>query len=491
MKFLSREQYSNYILKQGLKCSNESYFLHYSISEEYNIIECVSKFTHNFLILYINDACNIMFDEYFYYNITNQNCWDICSEIFEGKGSRIQVSKNKHLDGGAYIVFIRSKYNNKYSESVNIRKFQVKYMISKLSNLQHIGCDYVDGWAIPKLGNYIVEQPYKFRVIEKGKVLFDDYEVISPLPGIGDYMMFFSIFCEYFKNENPEKLFIATYENRKNENQILDVFFPEIRRMYFDNENLFNYYMRFTNTKKLKSLFFTLINGLNHKKTDKGFHITDLFLGDFGLDRSFDKHKYNDIFIQRILGGLDRTEKCYIDELLGEKRYVGLQFFTGTYDSDYDIWMTDPSRNWAEEHIKEFVDLCNKNGISIVMYGKSPYNNFECKVIEGLSTIGFIYSISKLSMTVGIDSSVGHIASMYDVPNITIWGRQTPYDLDGLPCSFRTLSRNVSIYSERKNVNYISPEYLFDKMIALKKNEIELDKGVIAYDDYKTVYKVE
>lgn len=491
MRFLTREQYSNYILKQGMKYLNECYFFLYSKSEEYDIVECLSKYTHNFLILYLNDVCKIKIERFFCYFVNKQNCQDICREIFNEHEPQASVREDKQLEEGNYIVFIRSKYKDIYSQSVNIRKFQVKYMIGKLNNLHHIGCDYVNGWAIPKLGDYIVEQPYTFRIIDERRLLPDNSVIISPLPGIGDYMMFFSIYCEYFGKEYSEKKYIATFENRKNENQILDVIFPEIPRLYFDNENIFNYYMKFTNTKKLKSLFFTFINGMDGKKVDEGFHITDLFLENLGLDKTFDKHKYSDVFIQRIWEGIDRTEKDYIDEMLDEKKYVGLQFFTGTYDPDYDVWITDSTRNWSEEHIKEFVDFCNKNGINIVMYGRSPYDDFECKVIEGLSTIGYIYSISKLSMTVGIDSSLGHIASIYDIPNITIWGKQTPFELDGLPCSFRTLSKNVSIYSERKNVNNITPEYLLDKMLALLKNEIELDEGVIAYDDYKTLYVVE
>ena len=97
----------------------------------------------------------------------------------------------------------------------------------------------------------------------------------------------------------------------------------------------------------------------------------------------------------------------------------------------------------------------------------SPYNQVKDKRLRKLSLSGYAYAISKLKMVVGIDSSAGHIAAFYNIPSITLWGGQTPFEAWEAKISFRPLRNNTSIYSSNKDINLISPKTVFKNMKAV------------------------
>lgn len=84
-------------------------------------------------------------------------------------------------------------------------------------------------------------------------------------------------------------------------------------------------------------------------------------------------------------------------------------------------------------------------------------------------------------MLIGIDSSGGHIASFYNIPSITIWGKQTPecFPETLKKVSFRPLKKNISIWSERKCTDVIDANIIFEKAMEILNGNIKFSDDMI------------
>lgn len=493
MKFLSREQYQNVILKEGMKYNSEVYVISYVLKDEKHIIEYLSQYIHNFIILTTSNIKNITLKNFRIYNVDRENCDIMFDSIFNNEELNTNYVGENIVGVGYYIVFVRSKNKNSYVQSANIRKFQFKYLISKLDGFYLDNYIYYNGWGIPRLCEYSKRTPYQYKIIYNGIATLDNNIVVAPLPGIGDYIMFFSMLYEFFQKKRGEgkTVYVVTYQDRTTEIELLNCLFPDVSILMFDNEYSYNYCMAKIDTKNLLSMLFIHIYDSRHKIIQEGQHITQTFYSRLELKTDFQPYKYSKIFKLRILDSINLKEKLYVDNCIANKGYVGIQFFTGIYDNTYDIWTADYTRVWKEEYVRQFVELCNRMNIKLLILGANPYKNLKCKKLGRLSTIGYIYAVSKLKMTVGIDSSAGHIAALYEIPNITIWGRQTPLNLIGNACSFRALKKNISIYSKTGKINNIFPKYVYDILNAVVTGEIETEDKILSYYDFDGIYTTE
>ena len=176
---------------------------------------------------------------------------------------------------------------------------------------------------------------------------------------------------------------------------------------------------------------------------------------------------------------------------------MALQYFTGSYDDVNDIWVTNTYRNWDQENIKKFVELCNQSNIEVIIFSGQPYYNINIKKIRTDSILSYIYALSKIKVLVGIDSSGGHIASFYNIPSITIWGKQTHmfYQItdtsisekkaSDFRISFRPIRRNVSIYSRKRSTNMVLADKVFSWLVYILEEKVEFEETNIKYDDNK------
>ena len=493
MHYLSKEQHRNLILKEGLKYDWDVYIVSYSLEDELCVIKSLSRYTHNFITLTTNNYHNILFHNCKKYNINKYNCNLIFNNIFNNEKSDPTNIKVDEKHNTSYLIFMRTRNNHNYDMTANARKFQFKYMVTNLRDF--FLCDYIyyNGWGILHFSDQQHSKPCRYRIVYNDIVMSNDSIVVSPLPGLGDYMMFFSMLYEFFQNKLKEgkKVYIVTYQDRPSEIELLSCLFPDINILLFDNEYVFDYCMSKTDTEGLLSMLFIHINNSRIKAMQTGCHVTQNYASMLELDKSFNPYKNSDIFKERILKFISKEEKLYIDNTVSYKKYIGIQFFTGIYDDKYDVWITDSARVWKEKNVIDFIELCSKADINLLTVGYYPYEKLMCNRLEKLSTVAYIYAISKLNMVVGIDSSAGHIAALYGIPNITIWGRQTPFELVGNKCSFRTLTKNISIYAKTGCIDDISPQYLYDTVKAVLDRKIKVEDKILSYFDTNKIYRIE
>lgn len=271
--------------------------------------------------------------------------------------------------------------------------------------------------------------------------------------------------------------------------------------MFFDNEAMYNYCLSYENKELLSILSLHIQERRKGKYNSTGCHISDAVkpILDIGLD--FHVYAHNDILISRINNSIDLEEKKYIDDFFADSDYIGFQFFTGTYDEVEEKWITDRGRNWDNENVSEFVKICNENGINLLTFSSHPYADIQTERLKNVSVLGFVYAISKLKLLVGIDGSGGHIAAFYNVPSITIWGKQTPeyfYNigikqekLQHNKISYRPLRKNISIWSNERCIENVNFKVVFDKMVGVLNGDINISEDVLGYYDQSNCIKVE
>jgi ADP-heptose:LPS heptosyltransferase len=110
-----------------------------------------------------------------------------------------------------------------------------------------------------------------------------------------------------------------------------------------------------------------------------------------------------------------------------------------------------------------------------------------------MSVYSYVYAISKLKFVVSIDSSSGHIASFYNIPSLTLWGKTTPVKYtDNLIIGFRPLRNNFSIVSKSEKIENITGEFVYETLKKLLENNFNNPDKIITYqdslDDYNIVY---
>ncbi len=162
----------------------------------------------------------------------------------------------------------------------------------------------------------------------------------------------------------------------------------------------------------------------------------------------------------------------------GYRYVIGVQFKT---DHD-DICFC--KRSWSNERIREFISLCNENGIGCV--NLSPCNGIEWhnNLDYGHLPVNQLFGIvQRLDLIVAIDSFCGHIAAAMRIPNITIWGKPLKDK------SQRPTCMNYSIVSKDGNIDSLQADYVFEQMMKILSVKITVSskiRPVNAVDDYYT-----
>jgi hypothetical protein len=159
-------------------------------------------------------------------------------------------------------------------------------------------------------------------------------------------------------------------------------------------------------------------------------------------------------------------------------KLVGFQFWT----------YSDSRRSWTQELARKFVEICKLNHIQLVNLTPHPFGEIEglCD-LGSLKIIELFALIKSLDAVVSIDSCCGHIAAAVGIPNITIWGLNSPYFFitNGLPLpkSFRTVQLNYSIYHTSNKSENIDPYIVYLRLKGILTGEIKLKPGRITAKD--------
>lgn len=293
--------------------------------------------------------------------------------------------------------------------------------------------------------------------------------VVMPFLGLGDFFMQFSCIYE-FARTRPNHVYLA--EVRRNGDKRLLYYSDVVKYLSFSCGNQFLDFEKIASNIKTISLF-----EIFYRLTRKGAifnsrkcHVTDVIKYVLELQPQFDPYKYADLLAERLNAALPIRERRYIESVVGNHESIGFQYFSGEYYNEEKAWGTLLCKNWSVENAEEFVRACNHAGIKIIILNPCPKLKAPVVALNGLSLPGYAYAISKLKMLVGIDSSAGHIAAFYNIPSITIWGGQTPFEVWEAKVSFRPMRKNFSLYSLSLDANKVSP----DKVIKSIKQLNEL-----------------
>jgi len=185
----------------------------------------------------------------------------------------------------------------------------------------------------------------------------------------------------------------------------------------------------------------------------------------------YDKHHY----IEMIAKCLEVTIKAnYFDHydtwaLKRRKGYFAAQAYEIHRTSQQKViaiqFHSDSSEEkcWSASHAQQFIAMCHHSGYSIVSLDIFRFYDNVARVPN--EPLLQVYNImSEIDLFVGIDSCCGHIAASLNIPNITLWGRNSPTQqyIDANRSNaigFRTLRKNISICASQ--INDISPMLVY------------------------------
>lgn len=115
--------------------------------------------------------------------------------------------------------------------------------------------------------------------------------------------------------------------------------------------------------------------------------------------------------------------------------------------------------------------MCHDNGFYVVSFDEcKDYLHAQSK--SRLKIPEIIGVMNDIDLFVGIDSCCGHIAAMMGIPNVTIWGMNSPlkqyYKADSYnEISFRCLRNNFSICQTENDISKIKTETVFSITLSI------------------------
>ncbi|MBU8772089.1 glycosyltransferase family 9 protein [Cytobacillus oceanisediminis] len=223
-------------------------------------------------------------------------------------------------------------------------------------------------------------------------------------------------------------------------------------------------------------------NYSNKNNNDQAYHYIDLYGHALGMGVTTSTLNG----IPEDLPSITQDIKDWLEDKRKENiKLIGIQFQT-----------QNKKRSWNMDYIEEFISLCKENNYQLInlapLQGSLPKEVLDVSNLE----VSQLFSvIGKLSVFVGIDSCCGHIAGVMKIPNLTIWGENSPGSvyINDIPrrISFRTLSMNYSLESTTRDINRITPEIVFKRMEDIIYNRIILKKSLITVDETIKGYGVE
>lgn len=492
---IDRDLYQKRMVKKNLNHRMEIYMIVIDKKDELGIINCLIKYTTNFLILQTDSDKKITLNLYekYYCNLSNVN--DVLENIFHDCPMEFDTEPNENKDyKNEYIVFIKEKNlsENTLSFSVfSVRSLHFNILIKSLKNFHLYDFYFYNTHAVIKLTDSTrCINPYT-TIIDNHQIIAEQKIILSPFSGIGDFFMTSSLIYEFIKiNESKSiSVYFAIVENDDKVITQLDCYFPNNKKLSFNNVEAAKYCLSsFINRDVIGMLELFDNDVRNGRFNHKGIHFADFTRRVLGMNENFNIYQYSNILKDNIEKYVGEEEKKYIDQLFENKNYVGVQFFRGVYDQQNDVWSTELPRNWSEGNVTRFLEICKDKKLDILSINPSPYKNILTDQLKDVSIPAYIYAVSKVKLLIGIDSSAGHIAAFYDIPSITLWGEQDPFNFEGTMVNFRALRKNISIYSKCRDINKVNPEFVYEKMKEILNGNIILDSETIMHNDNQNIF---
>ena len=463
---IERNKYEKKKLKALVRIRPQLYLFSFDPKEEHDIVCCVSRYTRFFVII------NTYQDAWI--EAKSVQCLACSSVDIEDIMEAICYSRpinNQSVFYGMKEYMLLIMADNTQQRDALLDNYFYSYICNIIKNYRPYDFYFLQGHAVVKykLNNSFLSPTVspRFYPPYTGKTI-----ILLPFAGLGDHFMQFSIIYQYIINQtkNGNTVLFARFGNDiPDKTDPIRQFHSYVNIAYFNSGRQYLDCMSLSDDKEFISLFDLFFQqtrpGMPYN--DHGYHVTEVVKAILNVDRQLDPYLHNALIQREIEKALSAEEKNYIDYIMKEREYVGFQYFTGNYDEKEDAWTTIGCKNWSEKNVSEFVDLCRREDIPLLTLCNSPYNQVKDKRLRKLSLSGYAYAISKLKMVVGIDSSAGHIAAFYNIPSITLWGGQTPFEAWEAKISFRPLRNNTSIYSSNKDINLISPKTVFKNMKAV------------------------
>ena len=428
----------SYFKKRSKKNLSEYslYLLCIDRNSEIYIINEILKHTRYFLLLSTQEIESLDFT----YTKIYANERDVEGIISNIMSDSVIIDGNSGNETKDYILLWKRncKVDNYFEDAITF-----SIIINKLKSFDLCELFFTNSYAVTRFSDNT-----QMKLNTKIKIFKDNFEnqneivILTPVQGIGDFFLLFTYIYELkIKNQYDNNVYLAIIENNNSLLSLYKSIFDDDKILYFNSVNMFD--------KCFKSHYENVIQ-IIPKTTG---HVSDY------AKRLVDCNPYknNNIFIDFFLKNIDEKDKNDIDNFFDNNDWIGFQYFSGYYDSQEDIWVTrDFERNWKEDNVTEFLRLCNNAGLKLLILNENIYNNStNFPFIMKMPILSFIYTISKLKYFVGIDSLVGHIASFFDIPNITLWGKDSPTIFHNYKVSYRPLRNNTSIVPRSKNIGGI------------------------------------
>ena len=284
-------------------------------------------------------------------------------------------------------------------------------------------------------------QTNQYAIFDK-EISGENQMLLFPLSGLGDYFIFHSLICEFVKKSKREVV-IPIIGGIPSMN--LNFYYPSLKKIYFDNDMTFLFFrkLKFRNAILMSDMFSDYFNRFNTKE-----HIFDIAKKILKTD--VEPYKYRKEIIS-IFRKQTIAKKDEIDRVGGR---IGVQLTASLINDKLNVVAYE--RSMSEEFIRKLDKLCYEKNYQLVSLSPLPYDGLFMDKLSSLSTEDYIYAVSKMSLVIGIDSSAGHIASFFNIPNLTIWKKHAFQPNATYRRSYRPLSNNISIYSD---------EIKFDKLV--------------------------
>ena len=322
----------------------------------------------------------------------------------------------------------------------------------------------------------------------------DRSDSLAMLPmAIGDLFVFYSQYHEIFL-QNKVKYRMPTAINEKScyvyhMNHLFEdrlkplIFFSIFEQKYAEHKDVVYNLKNHRGKLYKKGYQFDL-----HEENKEG-HVWEKSGRQLGLSEFFDPYAYHNKLFNSFKNLLPQEEREYIDKTI-PKNAVGFQFHTGIW-KPAEGWRDDlfsVYRSWDFDEAQQYINRMFKAGHQVVVLTPHPWVDEikTCIQLDKLSIAGYAYAVSRLGLHVGIDSSGGHVAAAYNIPNITIWGTATtPTKVGDSAASFRPLRKNISLYSKhnRYGCDAMYAEDVVQYTLDVLDGKIVPDENVVTWED--------
>lgn len=460
------------------KPKSQLFIIDYIVFDEKFILKELLKFTDNFCVL-LNPPQKLESVSYRCF-CNQQNVVKVLNGFFVNKELICEYKTVSIQENMRSIIFVKDdiSISGKYSDFLE-KSLSFSYMITLLKDYNFDSFELYNNNCIVRLNSKENQKENKVNLVLDTR---DKTKILSMFGGIGDHFMLFSYMIEFINNERKKgnEIVLPIVKGDSKAEYFAMSFYSEEKRVNFSNEKMYEFCLFENRSTKVLPLFNTYWTKIQEGKyRDNLFHFTEVIKEILNIEKDISPYQHREVLENVILNMLDEHEKTKIDTLLSNNKYIGIQFFTGQLDYD-GVWITDDKRNWDQDKVERFLEICNNEGFQLITFSACPYEMKSVVRLSGLSISGYAYAISKLDMVVGIDSSQGHIAAFWGIPSITLWGEQTPENFYGAKINFQPLRLNKSIYTNSKNISDIEPEFVVSKM-----REVKMSQKNIGYDCYE------